>query len=198
MELGRSASRVVPHHNQVRTAQCTRACSMGGRPILHGAMSARAARHVRRMRYFRRSEVAAADLISGRTAEPRPTNREERVASWPAPQPSPHRVVHAHVLHGRSADSWPGDERAGRAPREPNAVSPTVRSRNRRPDAVIVRLSLSHGAGEERVASCPTPQPSPHRAVHAHVFRWRSADSSRGDERAGRAPRESNAVLPTF
>ena len=49
-ELGRTASRLSPHHNQVRTAQCTRACSVGGRPILNGAISARAVRHGSRTR----------------------------------------------------------------------------------------------------------------------------------------------------
>ena len=59
---------------------------------------------------------------------------------------------------------------------ETNAVLPTIQSRSRRLDALAVRLSVSQRTGLESVASCPAPQPSPHRAVHAHVFRGLSAD----------------------
>ena len=121
---------------------------------------------------------------------------ENRVMSFPATQHSPHRAVHARVFCGRSAGSPHGDERAGRAPWELDAVTSMVRSRSRRLDAVVVRPSHGHGAGKERVASCPAPLPSPYHAVHALVLRGRSADAPRGDERAGRASRESNAVSP--
>ena len=60
-ELGMDASPVVPHQNLVRTAQCT--CPVGGRSILYGAMSARAARQESRMRYYRGFEAAATDLM---------------------------------------------------------------------------------------------------------------------------------------
>ena len=106
---------------------------------------------------------------------------EERVASCRAPQPSPDCAVHEHVFRGWSADSPRGDERACCAPGKSNAVLSTVRSRSRRLDAMAVRLSHGQRAGEERVASCPAPQPSPHCAVHAHVLRGRSAYSARGD-----------------
>ena len=62
-ELGRIASRVSPHHNQVRTAHCTPTCSVGGRPILDGAMSAQAVRHESQTQYHRQFEAAAADLM---------------------------------------------------------------------------------------------------------------------------------------
>ena len=42
--VGRSAPRVGPQHNHAKSA-LRGACSVGGRPILHGAKRARAARH---------------------------------------------------------------------------------------------------------------------------------------------------------
>ena len=197
MELGRVASRVGPHHNQVRNAQCTCASSVGGRAIFHRAMSARAARHGSRTPYHRRFEAAAVDI---NTVAVRPSlgrrAGDEHVTSWPAPQPSPHRAVHARVLRGRSFDYQRGDELAGRPPRELNAVSPTVRSRSRLPDAVAVRSSRGYGAGEGRLASWPEPQPSPQRAVHVCELRGQSCDFPQGDARAGHAPRGSNAASP--
>ena len=176
--------RVVPHHNQVRTAQCTRTYSVGGRPILDGAM--------------RQESNAVLSTVRSRSCRPDAVTMqpslghgagEKRAASCPAPQPSPHRAVHARVFRGRSADAPRGGVRAGRAQRKSNAALSTVQSCSRRLDVVAVRLSVKQRTGEDRVASCPAPQPSPHCAVHACVFRGRSADAPRDDERAGRAPR---------
>ena len=91
------------------------------------------------------------------------------VGRWPAPQPRSNLAVHARVHRGRLADSSRSDERAGRALREPNAVLQTNRSRSCRYNALVVRPSLGRRAGDERVASWPAPQPSPHHAVHARV-----------------------------
>jgi len=61
--MGRIASRVVPHHDQVRIARYTRTCSEGGRPILDGTMSAQAARQGDLTQYYRQSETVATDLM---------------------------------------------------------------------------------------------------------------------------------------
>ena len=140
-------------------------CSVSGRPVLHGAMSARAACRRDRTRYCRQFEAAAADLMwwpCGGAVANEPGCSASRVG------PHHNKVSTAQcarVLRGRSSDSARGDERAGRAPRGSSAIKPMVRSRSRRPVAVAVRLSLGQPIREESVASWPAPQPSPHRAV---------------------------------
>ena len=105
------------HTPQPKSAvRSARACSVGGRPILDGAMSARAARRGDRTRQHSRFEVAAADLMRW------PCVRRELAHTTT-------KVCGAHcarVLHGRSSDSRRGHERTGRAPRGSNAATPAV------------------------------------------------------------------------
>ena len=157
------------HHNQDHTSQCTRV--LCGRLADSPRSDEREGRAPwDRTRYHRWPEATAADMTRwpcGRALADEPGNSD--------------RAVHARVLCGRSSDSPRGDERAGHAPQEPNAASPPLRSRSRHHDAVAVRPSRGHGAGGERIASWPAPQPSPHRAVHARVLPGRSSDSQRSD-----------------
>ena len=102
----------------------------------------------------------------------------------------------ARVLRGRSAGSPRGEARAGRAPRESNAVATTFRSRSRRPGAVSVKKSLGQRRGVERVARWPRRQP---RQVRQRARApWAVGRFSTG--RSARGPRgtESNAVATTF
>ena len=65
----------------------------------------------------------------------------------------------ARVLRGRSAGSPRCEARAGRAPRDSNAVITTFRSRSRRPGAVSVKKSLGQRRGVERATRWPRRQP---------------------------------------
>ena len=67
-------------------------------------------------------------------------------------------------------------------------VSPTVRSRSRRPDAVAVRRSLGQRTVDERVASWSRQQPSPQRAVRTP---WAVSRFSTG--RRARGPRATES-----
>ena len=187
----RVASWPLPH-NQVRTAQCAR--------LLRGR-SSESRRGDERAVHAPQSNADGPKpqpltRCSGRAAEPRPTNwAGARRELAPATQPSPHRAVLACVLRGRSSESRRGDQRAVRTSRESSAVTPTVRSRSRRPSAVAVRRSLGQRTGQERVASWPQPHNQVRTAQCARVRRGRSSESRWGDERAVHAP-QSNADSP--
>ena len=198
-KLGRSGSQVGPCHTTKQILRSALARSVGGCSSLDGAMSDRSVRTMV-------TGVESANVDSpkpqpltrcgGRAAEPRPTNwAGARRELAPATQPSPHRAVLACVLRGRSSESRRGDQRAVRTSRESSAVTPTVRSRSRRPSAVAVRRSLGQRTGQERVASWPQPHNQVRTAQCARVRRGRSSESRWGDERAVHAP-QSNADSP--
>ena len=154
---GRVASWHQPH-NQVCTARCARVLRAlssdsrrGNESTLRAPWESSVAMTTVRSRSRRPDAVAV-------QAKPRPTNwAEVHRELAPATQSSPLRAVLACVLRGRSSDSQRGDERAVRTSRESNAVTPTVRSRSRRPGAVAVRRSLGQRTGQKRIASWPQP-----------------------------------------
>ena len=84
---------------------------------------------------------------------------EERSSRWPTTQPTPNTHCAARPSWTVGRYSPHGGECAGRAPREPNAVTTKFRSPCRRPVAVLVRLSPSRWRGEERVSRWASTQP---------------------------------------
>ena len=121
---------------QVRNAR--RAYSMDGRPILHGTKrTARATRHGIRTRWPHKPLQAVPRTCGGvGTVEPWPTawGVARPALAHHTTIPSPQSGVW-RVLHGRSANTRRGEERAGRAPLDsnevvttfPNAVLPSCR-----------------------------------------------------------------------
>ena len=121
---------------------------------------------------------------------------KERAPRWSTTQPRQIRAAR-RVLRGRPAESPQGEKHAGRAPRDSNAV--VVRTCRRpccQPATVFVRSSLGWQRGEECAPRWPTTQPRQVCAAQ-RVLRGRSAESPQGEKRAGRAPRDSNAMTKT-
>ena len=173
--------------------------SVSVRSIFHGAKSTRSARHGIRTGRPWSFEARAANLSRcwcGRA----PADDVGRSAPHVGPQHNHAKsalrgvcsVVGWSVLHPR------GEARAGRAPRYSNAVIKTIRSLFCRPIAVLVRSSLGRRHGEERAPRWATTQPRQvHTALRACSVGGRPI-LPRGEKRAGRAPRDSNAVIKPF
>ena len=109
--------------------------------------------------------------------------------------PSPHCA--AREVRGRSADYPRGEKRAGRAKQNSHAAAANLPSPCRRPVAVLKRSSPVRWRGEERAPRWPTTQPRQVRTALCMLI-GRSADTPRGEKRAGRAPQDSNAVNAPF
>ena len=164
-----------------------RACSVGGRPVLHGAKRARAARHGNQTLWSRRSKPQPPTWRGVGEEEPRPTAwggaRRALAAKTTTPSP-PARACSVGgrlVLHGA--------KRARAARHGIESVATTSRSRSRRPGAVSVKRASANGVGwsAPRVGR----EDNHAKSASARVLRGRSAGSPRGEARAGRAPRES-------
>ena len=106
---------------------------------------------------------------------------------------SPHCA--ARVLRGRTATTPRGEQCAGRASRNFNAVVTTFRTLRYQPAAVLLRSSL----GRRVARSAPRIGPQHNHATSAlRVLRGRRADIPRGEKRAGRAPHDSKCVAVNF
>ena len=121
----------------------------------------------------------------------------ERAPRCPRRQPRQVRQrARTRALRGRSAGSPRGEERAGRAARDSKAVATTSRSRSRRLVAVLVKKSQIQWRGVERTSRWPKRQPRQvTKSASARVPRGQSAGSPRGEARAGRAARDSEAMV---
>ena len=193
--VARSAPRVGPQHNRAKSA-LRGACSVGGRSILHGAKSARAARHGFRTQCLRPVEDRAPDLSRcwcGRA----PADGVGRSAS---PVGLQHNHSKSAMRATRRAYSVGGRPILYGAKSARAALHGTQTQRPRPFEARAVHLSW-RGAVEPRptaLGGAPpalghnTTTPSPHRA--ARTLCARSASTLRDKKRAGRAPRGSNAM----
>ena len=171
-----------------------RACSVGGRPVLHGAKRARAARHgsqtlatTFRSRSRRPGAVSVKKSLGQRRGV-------ERVARWPRRQP--------RQVRQRARAPWAvGRFSTGRSARGPRATGVNdgdhdVRRRSRRPGAVSVKKSLGQRRGVERVARWPRRQPrqvSQRTRAPWAVGRFSTGRSARGSRATG-----SNTVTTTY
>ena len=194
--MGRSATRVGPQHNHAKHAlRC--ACTVGGRPLLHGAKRARAARHGIRRRWYGLSKPVPLTYHGVDAVEPRPTarGRARPALAHNTTTPSPHCATHA---------PWEVDRYCtGRIARAPRATGLEGGRRGRSKSVPSTYRGV--GAIEPRPTAwgraCPalahnTTMPSPHCA--ARVLRGQLVDTPRGGKRAGRAPHDSKFIAMAF
>ena len=171
-------------------------CSMGRRPVLHEAKRAWVARHGSQTRSPQRYEAASrrpGALLVGKCLSQR--RGAKRVARWPRRQP--------RQVRKPARDAWAVDRLStGRSVRGSRGTE-VKHGRHDVPKPQAADLArcwcgraLANGArwSAERVGRVDNHAKS----ASARVLRGRAASSPRGEARAGRAPRESNAVVTTF
>ena len=123
-----------------------RACSVGGRPVLHGAKRARVASHGTLKPWSLRFEAAATDLSWCRCRRASP-NGVGCSAPRVGRKDNNAKSASARELRGRTTGSPRGEARADRAARESNAIVTAFPSRSRRPGAVSLKKSLGQRRG---------------------------------------------------
>ena len=170
-----------------------RACSVGGRPVLHGAKRVRPrATGFKSCDYGVRSRSRRPGAVSVKKSLGQ-RRGVERAARWPRRQP---RQVRQRA-RAPWAVGWFSTGRSARGPRARNSKlsATTFRSRSRRPGAVSVKRASANGVGwsAPRVGR----EDNHAKSASARVLRGRSAGSPRGEARAGRAARDSKALVTT-
>ena len=178
---------------QPRQVRAALVCSVGGRPVFHGAKRARAVRHGARKPWSQGFEPAAVGLARCRCRGAL-ANNVGWSASLVGREDNHAKSASARVLRGRLAGSARVEARAGRATRYLESGVTMLRSHSRRPGSVSVPKSRGERCGVERVARWPRRQPRQVRAA-LRVLRGRSAGFPRGEARTGRAARGSEAVV---
>ena len=134
-----------------------RACSVGGRPVLHGAKRARAARHGSQRRGHDVSKPQPPTWRGVGEEEPRPTAWGGARRALAAKTTTPSPPARACSVGGRPV--LHGAKRARVARHGSQSGDHEIRSRSRRPGEVSVKKSLGQRRGVERVARWPRRQP---------------------------------------
>ena len=143
---GWSAPRVGPQHNHANSA-LRGACSAGRRPLLHGAIRTRDARRMIRTHRARAIVPLTSTYRGVGAVPPRPT-------AWGGARRALTRTTTTclvrtawRVLRGPSAATPWCDTRAGRAPRDSNALVKTFRILRRQPVAALCGRASADGVG---------------------------------------------------
>ena len=193
----------MAHNTTASSPYCAaRSCSVGGRPIQHGAKSVRAARHGIQTWFSRPFEPCVADhwqclgvrasIGSMRTSAPRVGSQHNHAKSAQRGSRAAWAV----------ADTPWAVKRAGHMSQYSNAILTAFRSLCHRPIAVLVRSSFGRQGTEERALRCFRAPQHNHAKSALHglrgMLRGRSALTSRSEKRAGCAPRGLNAMSATF